>query len=392
MLKRAERYEDLIGLEKLADFSRTRINRGKFPQITLYHGEEGTGKTSLMFINAMALTCLSHVKPCYECENCKENLDLLVGKGQSSSTVQMLRMSVEGGKDAAQESIQHLNTNFIRGSAKVVIYEECHRMDDKAQDVLLSPIEFLPKGVYVMFGTTDILRINPALLSRMIPLPVDKPNRTNMVKILKRDAARRKIKTNSDAVFEMIASWADDKPRAALQVLEAIGDEGSLDYETVRDFVSYLDVKSIIPIITNLNDSVLKGMNAILELPLTRKSQDQLAELLIEAIKIKRAGRANKISKEDVRLLNEALQTVDENRIVEFLYDVAGLKEFTRAGLISAFLKGHPSKEKLTVHNDDIRKQELDHQSRIEVKLDEAQEKPKYQSIEQMMNNGRSLK
>ena len=390
MLERVTKYEDLIGMDKLVEFSRNRINRGTFPTITAYHGEEGTGKTSLMFLNAMALTCTGIIKPCGECSCCIEAQANLIGKGADTQNIKVLRMSIEGGKQAAQESLEHLNTSFTTNGIKVVIYEECHRMKDDAQDVLLSPIEFLPKGVFVMFATTDILSINKALLSRMLQLQVNKPNRKDLIRLLKRHTNKKGIEVQGgDAVFELIASWADNKQRASLQILEAIGEDGSLDYESVRDFVQFLEVKKVIPIISNLNASLLIGMSAILDLPLDKNSHSQFLELLIEIVKLKRSGRANKLSQEDTKLLREATNEIDLERIVEFLYDIASVKELTRQALVSAFLKGHPGRGNFVTHSDETLQSELAIQSANQTDFKPEQRPKKVMSIEEIMSQGK---
>ena len=386
-MERPKQYEDLVGLSAQVSFCRTRISKDKFPVITLYSGEEGIGKTSLMMLNAMALTC-EHptLKPCGECPSCKEARKTLLGKGESTSNIQLFKMSVEGGKLAAQESLQYLNTNFTTSAKRVVIYEECHRMSGEAQDVLLSPLEFLKPGVFVMFATTDTLSLNKALLSRTLEITLPKPSRSDIIYLLKKEAQQKGLlNVDGDFVYETIAEWSECKPRKALQILEAVEQDGKLSLDAVRQFTGTIDIMSVADIIVNLNDSIVAGIDAVMKLQISPTTTKQIVKFIVEAIKLKTLNASSRLTKDERKVLQTAIERVPVETLADFLYDITNA-ELTTERMLAAFLKNHPLRQKVLKHDPATLKQEVEVQARHESKVEV--EQINAPTIEDLMKGG----
>lgn len=387
--KRPETLEEIGGQDSLVKYVRNKINQGIFPQVTMWSGEEGLGKSSLTKLAAMAIHCESPFKPCYECSTCRDIAQRVIREEKDNDYVKVFNMSVNGGKEAVNEAIASLNTAFSSNGKRVIIFEECHRMSDEAMDALNLPLEKLPKGVYAMFLTTDELRLSKAILSRMVPLYFKRPTRKEMIQILKADATYRKLNIQGgDTVFDLIATWAENKPRAALSILEGMGNNCNVSYEEVKDFLNVIDMKNIIPLISSLNGSILIGMNSILELPMDKKTHSQLTEILVEAIKLKENQMSYRVGNEDARLLREAVQDIDMNRLVTFVYNVTSLPELSKQGLIAAYLKGHPYVTNVVKHKPEILEEELSVKTMNTTNVEASIERPMIPSMNELINRG----
>jgi hypothetical protein len=387
--KRPETYDEVFGQSNLISYCKSRVNSDSFPQVTLWEGEEGTGKTTIAKITAMALNCKSVTKPCYTCKTCRDIIQNVIRDGKDTESVKIFNMSVDGGKEAASVAKDEFNTHFTSTGTRVIIFEECHRMSEAAQDILNLPLENMPKGVYAMFLTTDPQSMNKAITSRFVQLHLHRLSRKEMITLLKRDASNRNLSIEGgDIVFDTIAAWSEDKPRTALSVLEGIGKGTSVKMDDLKTFIHLLEVRDIIPLISSLEGSILIGMSTISSMSIDPSTYRQLVELLIEAVRIKDQGISRRISKDDVVLVRGAVAGVSFNRLASFLYNVSAMKHFTRNGLIAAYLKDHPSLGNLTEHKEGILQEELSFKSMHAPDLEENFTKPKVPSISELLSGG----
>lgn len=348
-IHRPERFGEVIGHSKQLMYFQERINQGNFPAFTLFYGEEGLGKTTIIKLIAMALSCTSYVKPCYECASCKEITQRVIRENKDTDNVKTFKMSVDGGKEDIKDVLASLNTSFLKGNqVKVVILEECHRMSDAAQDALLTDTEYLPKNVYLLMATTDILRLSKTLMSRVVPYNLNRLTNAEMRRLLAAEASRRGlILQGGNAILDVIITWAENKPRKALKALEAMGDNTQVTMEQIKDHVNFLDLSQIIPIITSINGSLAKGLHAIMELPMSQSAHLSLVDTLVEAVKVAHGEKSFKLTNEDFSLVREAVSKVSTDALIIFLHDIAGVKELTRGYLLASYLKVHASSEKL---------------------------------------------
>lgn len=364
MLYRPEKFEEIRGHSKLVPFIRERIQNNTFPDFIILEGEEGLGKTTLAKLIALALNCTDPFKPCYECKNCKEITQKVIRENKDTNSVKTFKMSVEGGQTAAKEVIQEFNTSFLKeGQRKVIIMDEGHGMDKSAQDTLLVDTEYIPKDVFLILCTSEVLNLKKQLVSRAIPFHLNRLSPKELVSLLKVESSRRNLRVqDADAAFSLITSWSENKPRKALKVLEAMGQDSNISMDNIKDFIDFLDISKVIPILSSLSDdgSVIIGINSILELSVDQTTHISLIEILTEAVKFSQNQKSFKLSNEDNRLLKEAVRTVPTNRLVRFLYEVANMRDtFSRQGLLASYLKCHPSIESITKANPEILRDEM---------------------------------
>lgn len=352
VIKRPETFAEFSGHSHLVKHLLDRIQRGTLSQYILFYGEEGLGKTTLIKLLAMALSCRRADKPCGECDMCLDIQDRVIRRNLDTENVKTFKMSVEGSKDAIKDVLASMNTSFLdKGVPKVIILEECHGMEDAAQNALLSDLEYLPKDVYVFMATTDISRLSKSLLSRFVVRTLNRLSKSELISLLNREAARRGIKVQGgNSTMELIAEWAEFKPRTALNVLEAFGNSANVTIDDVKDHIGFIDIRDVITIISSLAEegSITVGMYHINELMMGPSTHSSMITVLTEAVKIAHGAPSTKLTNEDFSALREAVRSVDVKLLVRLLYDVCAVSNLTKPYLLASYLRIHHQGIKVT--------------------------------------------
>lgn len=339
MLKRPHDFSEVIGHEVYKRYFIERIRKGNLPQFIILNGPEGLGKTSLADILAITIN--------YGFDNTPEKRKAIaevIDKQHSIDCIKKYNMAKDSGKDTAKEVLAELSPTMSSTGKKVVMCDECHAILDAAQDVFLVETEFIPKNTYLIMMTTDLSRLKATLQSRAFIANLNQLSTAEMVKVLREETERRNLTIQGgEPVLRMIAEWADNKPRAALNILNAFGTNEIVNTDVVREFIGYMSLDEIMPLITSLNGSMTFGLTYISDMRLS----DNLVDSLVEVLRIKLGQPSYKVSLEEYQRARRKLEGVQEESIMKFLHKVAGLPKLTRAGLISAYMYAHSSYERL---------------------------------------------
>lgn len=345
-LSRPETFESIYGQGHIVKYLKERIGRGTLPQYLLYLGEEGLGKTTVLKLTAKALSCRGVDKPCNTCATCKEIDEKVIRNNQNTNNILTFKMSVDGSKEAVKDVLANLNTAFLKeGVPKIIILEECHGMPESSQDALLSDLEYLPKNVYVLMATTTTSKLTKALLSRFFVLNFNRLSKDEMVQLLTDEARRRHIKIQGgSASLTLIAEWAENKPRKALNVLEGFGNSSVMTMEIVKEYIGFIDIREVIPILTSFKDSgtITTGLYHIFNLQYGPSTTTSLITIFTEAVRVAHGEVTFRLSNEDYSLIRSAVSEVNASVLVEMLYHLCAVQEVTAPYLIASYLRAHP--------------------------------------------------
>lgn len=351
MLKRPHDFDEVIGHDVFKKYLTERIQKGNLPQFLIFEGPLGLGKTSLAEIVAVTLNYGFDDTP-----QKRKAIDEVIDKGHSIDCIKKYNMAKDSGKDTAKEVLAELSPAMSTTGRKVVICDECHGIADSAQDVFLVETEFIPKNVWLIMCTTDLSKLKGTLVSRAVVIPLKKLTTGQMVEVLEREVKRRNLNIQGgDATLRLMAEWADNKPRAALNMLKAFGENENVSTEMVREFIGYMDVGDVLPLVTSLAGSMAYGLSYISEMKLT----DAFLDVLVEILKIKLGQPSYKITLEDYQRVHGALGNVPEENLMKFLHKVAEQRKPTRAGLISAFVGAHTAYDRLFKEDHNLLNEEI---------------------------------
>ena len=326
-------FNEIAGHKSIVEFLQGHLENGTLPQFIIFEGDEGLGKSSLAKILAYHLT-----------GNQELVAHRIIEENKSTEDVLLYNMSINGGKDVAKEVESNLTLGLSGFSTKVIICDEAHGMSDAAQDVFLVSTEYLPKGVYLFMCTTDSANLKPTLKSRAFSLHLNHLTNKEMVGLLKARVLERGLTIQAESsTLSMIAAWADGKPRIALNLLDGFGLGAHVSRDTIKEFIDYMVVDDILPLLATLSGSMTQGLSFISEMRLN----SNMVMLLVEILKVHQGMASYKISLTDTHKIREQLDNVPHHTLVEFVYRVAGLPKLTRQGLISAYLQCHTSLKNL---------------------------------------------
>lgn len=339
MLKRPHTFDDIIGHEVFKRYFIERIKRGTLPQFIILEGPEGLGKTSLAEIIAITLNYGFDDSPA-KAKAVKEVID----NRHSIDCIKKFNMAKDSGKDTAKEVLAELSPAMSTTGRKVVICDECHAIVESAQDVFLVETEYIPKNTYLIMCTTDKSKLKATLLSRAVCIPLSALKTSQMVQVLKQEAVARGLTIQGgDTMLRVIAEWADNKPRAALNILNAFGEKDIVSTDMVREFIGAMDISEVLPLITSLAGSLTYGLTYISEM----KFSDGLVDALVELLRIKLGQPSYKVSMEQYQDARRKLESVPEEAIMKLLHKVAATPKLNRATMVSAYISAHMSFDRL---------------------------------------------
>lgn len=339
MLNRPHDFDDIIGHATIKRYFVERLKKGTLPQFIILEGPEGLGKTSMAEVIAITLNYGFDKSPAKD-----KAIREVIDNRHSIDCIKKYNMAKDSGKDTAKEVLAELSPAMSTTGRKVVICDECHAISEAAQDVFLVDTEFIPKNTYLIMCTTDKSKLKSTLLSRAVSIPLSALSTQEMVSVLQKEVDTRNLNVQGGTTtLRMIAEWADNKPRKALNILNAFGNNESVSTDMVREFIGYMDISEVLPLVTSLSGSMTFGLTYISEMKLS----DSVVDILVEMLRIKTGQPSYKMSIEDYHSAKQALDNVPEECIMKFLHKVASLPRITRAGLISAFTYSHVAYDRL---------------------------------------------
>lgn len=339
-MRRPKTFNDIKGHDWLVNYLINHISKGTLSQFLIIDGPEGLGKTSIADVIALSLVYGMTDSPAYN-----KAYETVVVQNQSNDCIKRFKCSVEGGKDAAVLIRDEMNTTFTQGGIKVLICDECHGLTDSAQDVFLSETEFLPTGVYVIMLTTESYKLKASLRSRAVPIHLNPLKHSDMVKVLEDEVSRKHLNIqNPNIVLGMIADWAECKPRAGLNLLNAFNAGSSVSAVAVRELIGNLDVLDVLPLLASLSGSLTFGLAFISEM----KVNESIVGIVTECISLKSGHVSYKLSTNDAREVHTQLADVTEEQLIEFLYGLTKHSTLTRRSMINAYISAHASRKLLT--------------------------------------------
>jgi DNA polymerase III subunit gamma/tau len=263
---RPQRFNEIVptcSVEQL----RNQVDNPGASQIFLMEGRSGTGKTTCARILARALVCSTdntYEKPCLECKNCKEfdknPIDLLEINTADKNKV-----------DDIRNLVVDMNTMCAHFPKKVYILDEVQRLTKDAQQVLLTELEEPHRHLVVFLCTTDVSKINKALVDRSCRITFSDLETQHARDIIDQIFKYENLSA-SDEVKESLFFQAGGSIRALLNNIQAYSEKGFNPSNWAEDETS-AEVKTLYKAITGGDWGEL---SMLLAKPNTRKDSEGL--------------------------------------------------------------------------------------------------------------------
>lgn len=159
----------LYGNECVRRDLQTMAKGKRLAQCILFYGDKGTGKKALSKWFAQLLLCENDSAPCGQCKNCRtiqNNVHPDVMWVPHSG--KLGGFSVETVRNICADAVVAPNS----GKRKVYIFDDCDKMDVRAQNILLKIIEEPPVFAYFIFTATARQSLLSTILSRLMPFGI----------------------------------------------------------------------------------------------------------------------------------------------------------------------------------------------------------------------------
>ncbi|MFZ5376135.1 MAG: DNA polymerase III subunit gamma/tau [Patescibacteria group bacterium] len=239
--------------------------KGSFPQVLLFAGPKGTGKTSTSRIigamlndpqNAAVVDALFFKKPApkkmvlMEPDN-EADFARGIFDGQSF-VVQEMDAASNRGIDDVRSLRERVLLPPQSGKMSVFILDEAHMLTTEAFNALLKILEEPPPHVVFILATTELHKLPATIVSRCTKIEFRKANLDEIVAALKSIASAEKLKIESE-VFELVAARADGSFRDAVKLLEHLADAGATQLNKAQQLLG-----------TDLEQDLQKLLQAVL--------------------------------------------------------------------------------------------------------------------------------
>lgn len=240
---RPQKISDLH-LQSVRDNLQSLIQHKNIPQVFLFAGPKGTGKTSSSRIIGAVLNWHKNAAIINELfskkrkgasisgeivddytvhDNPKKDLEhkafiqkILSG---NSYVVQEMDAASNRGIDNIRELKERIALPPQEGNMTVYILDEAHMLTTEAFNALLKVLEEPPSHVVFILATTELHKIPETIISRCHVVTFSKATIPEIIEALKKIAAAEKIVADEEAL-RIIAEHADGSFRDAIKLLE----------------------------------------------------------------------------------------------------------------------------------------------------------------------------
>jgi site-specific DNA-methyltransferase (adenine-specific) len=219
------RLSEVYGQDEVKKVIAHGLTNRTLPHVLLFQGASGTGKTTVGRIVAMGLNCEKGPtsEPCCECRPCKAVLSRCSFAYEEYDTAHL------SGVDGIRDKCQDLFAAPMSGeNNRIILFDECHWLSEKAQAALLKPTEDVPGFIYFIFCTTgEILETLQYRCTqfKFNPLPDEQ------IRMLLSDVCASEKLLPAPAKLENIIKEAEGMPRNALFLLQKAVVAGDLEKE-----------------------------------------------------------------------------------------------------------------------------------------------------------------
>lgn len=233
---RPKYFNDYIGNEGMKKSLMTALASDRKPQVIMFTGNSGCGKTSMARLFGKEVSCTNRDPEkgaCGVCPNCVA-MDEYIATGNTDflTNIKEVNMSEQTGKNDLASVMDDIYIPAFGDEWKIYIFDECHKASDGLQNAMLKIIEEPPEQVLMIFCTTNPERMLDTFLNRMqMQLSVQKPTIKELASLLRRVCETDSVEYDMKGL-EFLANRSERTIRTALQYLwNVVTEQKSAKYE-----------------------------------------------------------------------------------------------------------------------------------------------------------------
>lgn len=341
MAKRLKNWDDLYGHKNQIRYIRKQIEEDRVPDVIIFHGNSGIGKSSIAKLLAVEVTSR------FESEELRQSyIKSVIEENKSTDSIKLFNMSeIQEKEEEIQRVKAEFTLAFSKTKRKVLILDEAHNMSKAAQDSVLTELEHLPEGVYVFICTTEIGSLRAALKSRSkAEFALSDLSDVEAKQFTRKCIADMHLSFDmtQEMAVTIITEWAQNQPRKIVNLLENFPEDSLVKTKDLEVFINISTVSSVIELLKYLYGSMTLGIDYLNSM----RFDDSFVFTLLEVCKVALGYQSSSVSTKDAMYIHEFMQGRDETNLIHFTAEVAGLSELRKRRIISAFMKNNTSYKK----------------------------------------------
>ena len=332
MVGKIDSFDKVIGHKSLITNIQHWIDTDTTPNVLLFHGNPGLGKSSIAKLLAIALTTDESTR--------KDAVENVIYNNRSTGSIKLFSMSkIQDKEEEIKKVSGELQMNFVNTKHKVLILDEAHEMSKAAQDSILVELEHLPEGLHVFICTTEINAFRPALVSRCKVLELHPLSENEARQLFNREVKERDLtfELQQGLASTLICGWAENQPRKIINLLDNFENHALVKTRELEVFINTVNSSSVIELVKYLYGSMPLGIEYIQSI----KLDNTFVMMLIEVTKVAMGVSSNRLSLPDVQYIQAFMQDKDINKLLQFAIEVSGLSTLYKRRVISAFMRAH---------------------------------------------------
>ena len=213
-------FEGLLGNETIKATLMGFTDRKAFPNSLLISGPEGSGKTTVAGLTAMAIACQgTGDRPCLSCEACR--------KIAADISPDVITIGLEKDRRTlGVETVRQIRaTAYIKPNdlaVKIYRIRDAEKMTDQAQNALLKLFEEPPAGVYFLLLASNASALLPTVRSRAPELRTELFDHRTMTAYLTMHSKKAaELQKQNPEAFQRILHTASGSYGQALRLVES---------------------------------------------------------------------------------------------------------------------------------------------------------------------------
>jgi DNA polymerase-3 subunit gamma/tau len=212
---RPRSFDEMVGQEHIAQTLKNAIATGNIHHAFLFTGTRGVGKTTSARILAAMLNCTGESKPCGECNSCKT-----IAAG-SAMDVSEYDAASNSGVDEMRDLLDGTQYPPMNSKYRILIIDEVHAISKQAWNSMLKTLEEPPSYLVFIFATTEVNKVLPTILSRVLRFDFKRLSPLQISKRLSFICEQEGIKADPGALA-IISEKADGSMRDALTIFDEV--------------------------------------------------------------------------------------------------------------------------------------------------------------------------
>lgn len=323
-------FRDLVGQNLVVQALSNAVARRKLGLLYVFHGPNGTGKTSCARIFARALNCHSseqQQKPCGACTSCVSHE---MGKSRNIREVGPVgNFDFENLLDGNNNNSVTVSSSSSQSSPRVFIFDDCDTLSSDCWSAVSKVVDraAMPRRVVFILVCSSLDVLPHVIISRCQKFFFPKLKDADIVCSLQWIASKEEIEIEKDAL-KLIASRSDGSLRDAEMTLEQLSLLGQrISVPLVQELVGLVSDEKLVDLLDLAlsADTVntVKNLRTIMETsvePLALMSQlaTVITDILAGSYDLtkdqhrRKFFRRQPLSKEDMEKLRLALKTLSE--------------------------------------------------------------------------------